>query len=69
MKYLLYGHGWPIGSALIPLGTIISMPPNDDWSRLAAGRTPPINAQALDQEAWDALVAAYDAGKLVRKGF
>jgi hypothetical protein len=71
MKYLLTQHGWSIGQYLIPLGTVISIPaaPGDDWSRLATGKTIPRNAQALDQAAWDALVAEYGPTKLVPKGF
>ena len=61
MKYLLSAYGWPIGDRLIPAGTTIDLPakPGDDWSRLAEGKTIPINSQPFDAEAWDALVAAY----------
>jgi hypothetical protein len=71
MKYQLVNHGWPIGQFLVPVGTVISIPPNvgDDWSRMAVGRVPPMNAQPLDKEAYEALVRAYGAKKLVLKGW
>jgi hypothetical protein len=73
MKYQLSVHGWPIGDRLIPLGTVIDLPAKsgDDWSRLVEGRPMPLNAQALDAEAWDALVATYPEQlfRLQPKGF
>ena len=71
MKYQLTMHGWPIGQFLIPVGTVIDIPAKDgdDWSALATDMVPPINAQALDAQAWNALVRAYGARKLVMKGF
>jgi hypothetical protein len=73
MKYLLAHHGWLIGDRFIPAGTTIELPakPGDDWSRLAQGKTIPINAQALDAEAWDALNAAYpdQTYRLMPKGY
>jgi hypothetical protein len=59
MKYQLANHGWPIGDKVIPVGTIIDDRAEDDWSRLARGRTLPMNAVPLDQEAADALIRAY----------
>ena len=59
MRYQITQHGFPVGDKLIPVGTVIDSKANDDWSRLAKGRAPPINALALDQEAWDAIQAAH----------
>jgi len=58
MRYLLAGHGWPIGQFLIPDGTVIDTDVDDDWSRLAAGRIPP-NAIPLDQSAYDEMAKHY----------
>jgi hypothetical protein len=68
MRYLILGQGWPVtGDKLVPAGTIISLPARggDHWSALATGKVPPMNAQALDQQAYDVLVQAYGVGKLV----
>jgi hypothetical protein len=59
MKFQLMRHGWPVGQWFIPEGTIIDASSNDEWSRLARGRTPPSNAIALDQEAADAMLRRY----------
>jgi hypothetical protein len=56
MRYQLANHGWPIGATLIPTGTIIDSNGTDEWSRLAAGRVPPLNAEPQDQEAYDLMV-------------
>jgi hypothetical protein len=65
MKFLLMG-GWAVGARLIPAGAILDhAPPNADreegldyegvWLPLPA----PVNAQALDQAAYDHLLAHY----------
>jgi hypothetical protein len=71
MRYLLTGHGFPVGQYLIPVGTVIDVPAKagDDWSRLATGKTIPRNAQPLDQQAFDALVKAYGPNRLVPSVF
>jgi hypothetical protein len=71
MRYQIVGHGWPIGDRLVPGGTVIDAASPDDWSRLAAGRVPPINTQALDKEAYDLLLATYydQTFRLMPKGF
>jgi len=71
MKFQLCNHGWPVGQYLIPVGTVINIPPSvgDDWSRMAVGKTIPPNAQCLDREAYDAFVKVYGEKKLVLKGY
>jgi hypothetical protein len=71
MKFQLVGHGWPIGQFLVPVGTVINIPPNvgDDWSRMAVGKRIPPNAQPLDKEAYEALVKAYGEKKIVLNGW
>jgi hypothetical protein len=72
MRYAIGAGGWPVGQYLIPAGTLIDTSATDDWSRLAAsinsrgdpwdrviGHTPPMNAVALDQAAWNAMASAY----------
>jgi hypothetical protein len=61
MRYLLAGttSGWPIGQWLVPRGHIVDASVNDQWSFITNGRVPPMNAQALDQAAWDAMAAEY----------
>jgi hypothetical protein len=71
MKYRLVGD-WPVGgvaglSRSIPSGTILDAAlPEWSWLRDVA---PPINAQALDQEAWDWLLASHNSWLLQPKGF
>jgi hypothetical protein len=48
-----------VGAALIPAGTVIDFAKRDQWSKLAKDKTIPINATPLDQEAWQAQLAAY----------
>jgi hypothetical protein len=50
----LHGGVW-----LAPAGTIIDANSNDQWSRRAKGKTIPITAVPLDQEAWQAQLQAY----------
>ena len=53
MRYQISGGGWPIGSWLIPAGTIIDLPEGKaeheltEWERIARGRLPPRDAVAL----------------------
>jgi hypothetical protein len=61
MIFQLAGHGWPLngGATLIPEGTRIDTSlPEWDWLK---GQIPPPNSQAIDQEAYDALVKYYPA--------
>jgi hypothetical protein len=61
MRYQITGAGWRVGQYLIPSGTVINTRATDRWSLFARGRTPPINSTPLDQEAWEAQLAAYGA--------
>jgi hypothetical protein len=63
MKYQLNG-AWPIGQYLIPATTIIDTSAGDDWSRLARGRVPPLNATPLDDEAHKAMLNHYQENHL-----
>jgi hypothetical protein len=61
MRFQLRDSGWPISPFYIPEGTILdTVSGTDDWSRLAVGRNPPLNAQPLDQATYDAMKAIYD---------
>jgi hypothetical protein len=52
--------GWRLdGDALVPVGTVIDASAKDRWSQRAKGKVIPINATPLDQEAWEAQLAAY----------
>ncbi len=68
MKYQISGGGWPIGSWLIPAGTIIDNPDTKAeheltrWERLARGRIPPRDAIALDDETYELMRKQYEIG-------
>jgi hypothetical protein len=55
LRYQITQTGWSVGDRLIPNGTVIDTNGNDDWSKLAGNRPPPLNAQPLDQAAWTAM--------------
>jgi len=59
MRFQLRDHGWPISDKLIPVGTIIDASAKDDWSVLARGLKPPVNAVPLDAEAYQAMLKLY----------
>jgi hypothetical protein len=59
MRFRITGQGWRLGDALVPTDTIVDLAKGDRWSKLAKGKTIPINATPLDQEAWEAQLAAY----------
>ncbi len=59
MRYQLIGSGWPVNQWLVPLGYIYDDKVKDEWSDLVKGRTPPLNAVALDSEAANAMWTAY----------
>jgi hypothetical protein len=65
MRFQINGQGWPLngGAALAPAGTVIDTASNDHWSLYARGLIPPINATALDAEAWQAQLRAYPEHK------
>jgi hypothetical protein len=56
--YQLSG-AWPVRDRLIPASTIIDTAGTDDWSRLARGLVPPLNAVPLTQDCWDAMRQHY----------
>jgi len=57
----------PHGRLLAPSGTVIDSHSDDDWSRCARGLTPPWDAQALDEEAYQLMLRSYPAHRhLVR---
>jgi hypothetical protein len=59
MRFRITGAGWRLGDALVPADTVIDLAKSDRWSKLAKGKTIPINATPLDREALEAQVAAY----------
>jgi len=56
VRYQISGGGWPIGSWLIPAGTIIDLPEGK------RGRLPPRDAVALDEQTYQAMVKQYEIG-------
>ena len=60
MRYRL-SRAWPLdhGRQLAPSGTVIDSNSDDDWSRLARRLTPPWDAQALDDEAYQLMLRSY----------
>jgi hypothetical protein len=58
-RYQITQHGFPVGDRLIPNGTVIDTDAQDDWSKLARGLAPPLNAQPLDQAAFDKMKSVY----------
>jgi hypothetical protein len=51
--------GWSLGDAVAPANTIVDFAKSDRWSKLAKGKLIPFNATPLDDEAWQAQLAAY----------
>jgi hypothetical protein len=71
MRFRL-NSAWPLfdGTWIVPADTIIDTSANDQWSVRARGQTIPFSAQPLDQEAWEAQLAAYpDAKHLLGGGW
>lgn len=58
MRFQIGTGGWPVDQFLIPGDTIIDTEGNDDWSRLARGRGPPLNAHPMDSDAYEFMVRA-----------
>jgi len=58
------GQGWPVADRVIPPGTIIDTDKFDDWSVLAKGKPPPIDAVAMDFEAYDLMMRHYPEDKI-----
>jgi hypothetical protein len=53
------GTGWRLGDAVVPANTVIDASAKDRWSQRAKGKVIPFNATPLDEEAWQAQLAAY----------
>jgi hypothetical protein len=64
MRFRIEREGWVVGQYLIPAGTVIDDRVNDQWTQIAKGHVPPLNAVALDQEAFDLMKRAYQWGGL-----
>src|SRR5262249_34308674 len=60
MRYRI-SRAWPLdhGRFLAPSGTVIDSNSDDEWSRYARGLTPPWDAQALDDEAYQLMLRSY----------
>jgi hypothetical protein len=70
MRFKITGQGWRLGDTLVPVDTIIDASANDRWSKRARGLTPPLDAVPLDQDAYEAQLAAYpDHRHLLRGGW
>jgi hypothetical protein len=68
MRYRI-SRPWALdhGRLLAPSGTVIDGNSDDDWSLYARGLTPPWDAQALDDEAYQLMLRSYPAHRhLVR---
>jgi hypothetical protein len=59
MRFRITGQGWRCGDALVPADTVIDFAKRDQWSKLAKGKTIPLSATPLDEEAWQAQLSAY----------
>jgi hypothetical protein len=59
MRFRITGQGWRLGDALVPADTVIDASAKDRWSQRAKGKVIPLNATPLDEEAWQAQLAAY----------
>jgi hypothetical protein len=59
MRFRIAGQGWRLGDVLVPADTIIDASADDQWSKRARGLPPPLGAVPLDQEAYEAQLAAY----------
>ena len=44
-------YGWSIGAVLVPAGTIITIGAGDVYSQAAVGKTIPMDAAPMDDEA------------------
>jgi hypothetical protein len=69
MKFQLVNHGWPIngGAMLIPTGTMLDGL-DWKWQGVALPMPPPVNAAAMDQEAYDELRKHDPANRILIAG-
>jgi hypothetical protein len=58
MLFQIVSHDWPCNAISVPVGTMLD---KDDWTFAGTPLPwpPPVNACALDQEAYDFLLAIY----------
>ncbi|MFZ2079911.1 MAG: hypothetical protein WAV38_25345 [Xanthobacteraceae bacterium] len=62
MRYMICGMGWPVGSWLIPTGSVIDdVSGTDTWSTVVRerGLIPPPNSTALDEETRSQMAQLY----------
>jgi hypothetical protein len=52
-------HAWPVGSVVIPAGSLIDDDAESGWSTVAQGLVPPPDAIPLDQETRLWLISVY----------
>jgi hypothetical protein len=52
---------WPVGSVVIPGGTVVDDDELSGWSSVVHGAVPPPDVTPLDQKTRDWLVAVYSA--------
>src|SRR5262245_54371312 len=50
---------WPVGQFAVPTGTQLTFDPDGYWNGVRLPLPAPVNAQALDQAAYDHLLANY----------
>jgi hypothetical protein len=67
MRFKL-SSAWSVGADVVPTGTIIDFAKSDRWSKLAKGKTIPLNATPLDQEAHEAQQRAYPDHRYLLSG-
>ena len=67
MRYRL-SQAWRVGAVACPAGTVLDFSKPDKWTVLAKGKTIPFNAIPLDDEAWQAQLAAYGEYKHLLRG-
>jgi hypothetical protein len=59
MRYQLT-QPWPVANGVtVPTGTVLDFSAPDAWTDAARFKTIPLTVQALDDEAWQALLMAY----------
>ena len=60
---------WPVGDVVVAKGTILNFDnPGSIESAVGRDRSPPLFARAMDQEAFEAQVAAYPDAKHLLPG-
>jgi hypothetical protein len=67
MRFQLVGCGWSVGAFLVPQGTILDST-NWTWHGMPLPSPPPVNAAAMDQEAFNELLKHYPANRILIAG-